>query len=254
MQRSYAFNQNIAYWFLLLIPLVFFGFYPTYFSVLLNPTPFIVHLHFTLMALWILMLLVQPFLYGYKKLALHRTIGKVSYVLIPALLITAYFMIRFSYYRFINGLNEQVATGAVQMDHHGVLKEAATYEAIAFLYFGWLAVLYSLAVKNRRHTPTHARYMIATALTMLGPTVDRIVIWINKGLPKINGSIPIECVSFLIADCTLLFLMWNDHKNKRSIRPLGTGFMIFFGGQLIYFLVQKTEAWNTLVAFVMQAH
>ena len=252
MQTSHSFNQKIAYWFLLLIPLVFFGFYPTYFSVLLEPAPFIVHLHFSFMALWIVTLLVQPFLYRYKKMALHRAIGKISYVLVPPLLVTAFFMIRFSYYRFLNDLEQQVAAGTVQMDHHQVLKDSATYQAIAFLYFGWLASFYSLAVINRRRTFVHARYMIAAAFTMLGPTVDRIVFWIFK-VPRLGGVIPIECVSFLIADCILAILLWNDYRNKKPLRPLFISLVIFLGGQILYFLIKKTELWQTVVIFLMQS-
>ena len=135
MQKAFIFYQNSGYWFLLLMPLVLIGFYPTYFAVLLKPTPSIIHLHFSLMAMWVAMLIVQPFLYKYKKLRLHRAIGKVSYVLVPLLLITAYFMIRFSYYRFIGDMEQRISTGSLQADHHQVLKEAASYEAIAFLYF-----------------------------------------------------------------------------------------------------------------------
>lgn len=250
MQKGFIFYQNSGYWFLLLIPLVLVGFYPTYFAVLLKPTASIIHLHFALMSAWVAMLIVQPFLYKYKKLSIHRAIGKASYVIVPLLLITAYFMIRFSYYRFIDGLNQQIAAGSLQADHHRVLQEAATYEAIAFLYFTWLGLLYALAIINRRQSSFHARYMVAAALTMLGPTVDRIVYWACK-VDKLGGVVPIECVSFLIADCVLAFLLWKDYKNKRPTKALLTALLIFLCGQILYFLVRKTDTWQTIVTSIM---
>lgn len=51
------------------------------------------------MALWLIMLIAQPFLIKYKKLSWHRVLGKASYVLVPLILITAFLLIRNEYYR-----------------------------------------------------------------------------------------------------------------------------------------------------------
>lgn len=250
MSRSFIFYKNSGYWFLLLIPLVLVGFYPTYFAVLWKPTPSIIHLHFSLMAIWVAMLIVQPFLYKYKKLELHRSIGKISYVIVPLLLITAYFMIRFSYHRFIDDMNQRISAGVLKADNHQVLKEAANYEAIAFLYFTWLGSLYALAIINRRPSFVHARYMVAAALTMLGPTVDRIVYNTTK-MDYVGGIIPIECVSFLIADCILALLLWKDYKNRRPTKTLIICLLIFVLGQATYFLVKRTDTWQSIVSSIM---
>ncbi|MGZ5246809.1 MAG: hypothetical protein ACXWCR_06875, partial [Flavitalea sp.] len=93
--------NNLGYWFLALIILVFAGFYSTYISVILEAQAPIIHIHFILMALWIAMLITQPFLIKYKKRDLHRKLGKVSYVLVPLVLISAFLMIRYSYYHAI---------------------------------------------------------------------------------------------------------------------------------------------------------
>lgn len=65
--KSYALYPNLGYWFLLIILLVFGGFYHTYFSVFFKPKAIIIHVHFGLMAAWVVMLIVQPFLIKYKK-------------------------------------------------------------------------------------------------------------------------------------------------------------------------------------------
>jgi hypothetical protein len=86
MEKSYNIYHNLGYWFLFLILLVLAGFYSSYFLVFFQPTPSIIHIHFTLMTLWIVMLIVQPFLIKYKKVAIHRMLGKISYVLVPLVL------------------------------------------------------------------------------------------------------------------------------------------------------------------------
>jgi uncharacterized membrane protein len=102
MHKSYNVYYNLGYWFLLLIVLVFAGFYPSYFSTFFEPKSSILHIHFTLMTLWVAMLITQPFLIKYKKLAIHRMLGKISYVLVPLVLASAFFMIRYSYYNTQN--------------------------------------------------------------------------------------------------------------------------------------------------------
>ena len=75
MQKVYNVYYNLGYWFLLLIVLVIAGFYTSYFTVFFQPHATIIHIHFTLMTLWIAMLITQPFLIKYKKLAIHRMLG-----------------------------------------------------------------------------------------------------------------------------------------------------------------------------------
>jgi hypothetical protein len=250
MQKSFKYH-DLGYWFLLFVLLVFAGFYTSYFSILLQPKPAIIHIHFTLMALWIAMLITQPFLIKFKKLAIHRLLGKISYVLVPLVLSSGFLMIRYSYYHFIDGLQQQTVEGQDQFSKDQILQQAAVYEAIAFLYFTWFLLFYSLGVYNRRRTPVHSRYMLATALTLLGPTVDRIMFFVFK-LEKLPGSIPIESVSFFIADVLLTILLLKDYKNKRPTKTLWTCLLIYLTGQLLYFTVPGTDLWQQFVTFIMK--
>lgn len=53
---------------LLLIPITFFGFYPSYFSRLSTPTSTVVHVHSVFMLLWLATVVVQPLLIKFNKL------------------------------------------------------------------------------------------------------------------------------------------------------------------------------------------
>jgi hypothetical protein len=247
MRKSVSLYPNAGWWFLLLIPLVAIAFYPTYFKVFFQPAASVIHIHFGLMAVWVMVLIAQPFLFRYKKLALHRKIGRATYVLVPLLLVSSFLMIRLSYYRFL--ASPQAATFPSRAE---LLKNAATFMAITFLYLGLLALFYSLAIINRRKPATHARYMVATALTLLGPTVDRIVYAIS-GVLVLGGVLPIETIAFAIADGILLFLLLKDYRAGRSTKALLTALLINLLAQLSYFLFQATEAWAAFVSFAMQA-
>src|SRR5665213_750883 len=123
---SIKFYNNLGYWFLLFIPLVFIGFYPTYFAIILKPMPSIFHVHFILMSIWVLMVIVQPFLIKFKKIAWHRRVGKLSYVVVPLAIFSGYLMMRYNYYTDISSFRQQVTNGSQQFSETQVMQQAAT--------------------------------------------------------------------------------------------------------------------------------
>jgi hypothetical protein len=248
MQKVYNLYNNLGYWFLLLIVLVFAGFYTSYFAVFFQPTAPVIHIHFVLMVLWIAMLITQPFLIKYKKLSIHRMLGKISYVLVPLVLISAFLMIRYSYYNLINDLQQKAAQGLNQFNNGQILQQAATNVAIAFFYFFMFALFYSLAVINKRKSAIHSRYMMATALTLLGPTVDRIVFF-NLKLPT---YITYELPTLIIIDILLALLLFKDYKDKRPTKTLWICLLIYITGQVLYFTIPYTSGWQHFVTLIMK--
>lgn len=66
---------------LMLIPLIFAGFYKSYIGYFPNfgdKITVFIHIHALIASVWILMLIIQPFLILNKKFALHRATGKFS--------------------------------------------------------------------------------------------------------------------------------------------------------------------------------
>lgn len=248
MKKSYNVYYNLGYWFLLLIVLVIAGFYTSYFKVIFEPTDPLIHLHFTLMAIWIVMLIVQPFLIKYKKLSYHRLIGKLSYFVVPLVVLSSFFMIRFSYFKEVEAARQQAP--GVTMDTW--LRMAADNTAIPFFYLGWFAVFYLLAVRNKRKSAIHARYMMATALTMLGPTVDRILIF-HFNLFESVGNL-VFAITFLLIDLILLYLLYKDYKEQRSIKPLTTSLLIYIIGQGLFYTLPGTVAWQEFMLLIMKPY
>jgi hypothetical protein len=92
MGKSYRY---ISYLFVFVLALVFWGFYKTYFSLFprFNGLPTLLHIHAVLILLWFAMLIAQPLLIlRYKNIALHRLVGKASYILVPAMVICIVFV------------------------------------------------------------------------------------------------------------------------------------------------------------------
>lgn len=164
----------ISWWLLLLIPVAFFGFYPTYFSKL-TETATVFHLYAFFMVLWIAMAIIQPLLIKRKNTRLHRLIGKISYFIMPVVFITAWFVIRYVYNVQIDKFREEGIAAGTPFSDIETRSKAADYIAIGIVYLGWLVVFYTMAVINRKRMLFHATYMFAAILTLLGPTADRLI-------------------------------------------------------------------------------
>ena len=209
MDRTYKY---LGYFLLLLIPLTFAGFYKTYFEPFPNFGKNIdvyIHIHAVIASLWIAILIVQPFLIVNKKIALHRSVGKLSYVVFPLLIIS-----------FIPRIIKTINSGDIQ-----------------FLFFpladGFLLVtFYVLAIYYKKKTAKHMRYMIASALVLMGPTFGRIG-------PNLLGwsELSTQNVEYGIIYTILIILILYDLKNKRKFQPYLIAIVGFVIHQLVYYWV-----------------
>lgn len=146
---------------LLLIPLVIFGFYRTYFSQFSDFNDKITlfhHVHDSIATVWILTCISQQLLIRYKKYKVHKIIGKLTYVIFPLLILSFVPMI-------LRNLNSGHPLNA--------------FFPIADCTL--LILFYLLAVYNKKNAPNHMRYMIGAA----------IVFWVQQ---------LVELVRFLL-DC-----------------------------------------------------
>jgi hypothetical protein len=241
---------NMGYWMLLFVLGVFGGFYFTYFSKISNSIPSIVHVHFAFMSIWIGMAIIQPLLIKYNKISLHRKIGKVSYLILPFVILTSFLMMRHSYQNQLASLTENIALGNETMSINEGLILLGSFQAIGFVYLIWLSTFFSLAIINRKTPSIHARYMVAAVLTFIGPTLDRFLFfWLD--FAYIFPGVGIEYASFLLIDILLLFLIIVDLKKKRNIYPLVISLSIYIIFQALYTLIQKTEPYSKLVNFLL---
>lgn len=209
MEKTYNY---LGYFFLLLIPLIFAGFFKTYFQPFPNFGKNInlyVHLHVVLASLWVLMLIVQPFLIINKKNALHRKVGKMSYIVFPLLILS-----------FIPQI--------IKIVHSGNFPNLFFPLADGTL----LIVFYSLAIYNQKLRSKHMRYMIASVLVLLGPTVGRIG-------PILLGwsELFTQNIQYAIIYSTLICLVLYDIKNERKFQPYLIVMAAFIIHQIVYYII-----------------
>ena len=127
--------RNTAMFIILIILGVQWGFYQTYtsqFPNFINKTPTI-HVHGMFLMLWMVLLIVQPLLISTGRAKLHRTIGNISYVLGPLIIITMFLVGRGSYWRGIGAIPEKENLASMVLDIRGYLT-FAIFWALAMFY------------------------------------------------------------------------------------------------------------------------
>lgn len=248
-ENVFTLYPNLEYWLLLFIPLTVGGFYFTYFTQL-QSSPKLIHFHFALMATWMGLAIVQPYLIHHKKIRLHRKLGKLSYLLVPLLILTTWFVMKQSYTNQLVAFESDLAQGIAPYTAEEGRIVIASYSAIAFVYLFWLTVFYGLAVFFRRQTSLHARFMIAAALTFLGPTLDRILFfWFD--LTTVGFGISVMAVSFFIIDLILMMLLIRDIRKNKSPIPFLLTLGIYIPVQLFYLTLIETAGWEKIVSFLL---
>jgi hypothetical protein len=209
MDKSYRY---LGYFFLLLIPLTIAGFFKTYIVQFPNfkesITSFI-HLHAIIASLWIGILIVQPFLIVNKKFALHRKVGKMSYIVFPLLILS-----------FV----PQIVRTANSDNPKNLFFSLADSTL--------LILFYSLAVYYKKISSKHMRYMIATTLVFLGPTVGRIG-------PVLLGwsELFTQNIQYLIVYLILAALLFYDRVNGKKYQPYVIVICFFIIHQIGYHIV-----------------
>lgn len=233
MEKGY---KNIVYFFGVIVLVTFIGFYKKYFSLapdfpgLKN----IHHFHAILLTTWLALLIVQPLLIIKKKLSIHKTLGKASYLLAPIAFFSMLLAYHNQYLRFISeGQTETFVLSFVF---------SPMTDAIPFI------IIYMLAILNKRETPRHMRYMIATGVIIGGPGLGRIFMtWMN-----IDIFLAIQMV-VLITLLTFISLIIYDRVKKKPFRinPYTIAFIICLIPNILIIIFPETPLWQSFAKWLV---
>jgi hypothetical protein len=236
-----ALHRQSPRFFVVFLALTVWAFWPTYFSRLFEQPTLLHHAHGVLLALWLIMLVVQAQLIRTQRRVLHRRIGKLSYVLAPAVvLVTTAFV-----HQRMGGM-----AGIAQLP-------APVLHTLALMLGSLVAfaVFYGCAMAKRHDSQTHARWMVCTVFPMFTPVTDRLIA-VNAPsvigwLPRIEGNPVLPVVGFAAADLILLALSWWDWRTNRRLDV----FSVAFGVLLVYHVatltLHRVPFWNTFCTWFL---
>ncbi|MFN8357649.1 MAG: hypothetical protein U0Y10_24535 [Spirosomataceae bacterium] len=215
LERS-LFQKSYLY-FVGFFVLMVLGFWFSYFTKLFDQDNYRMHTHGISLVLWCALLVIQPYLIRQKKTALHRRVGKLSYGLVPVMVLTTLDLLKYR-------AQQSKVLGTMDFFFIALVINAL----IAFLIF------YGLAIYHKQKATVHARYMLCTAFPMFTPITDRIIGHylpsLIPHLPTIEGNPIVPFVGFLLADLLLVgFSIWDWRSHKRwNVFPLALGILLLY--------------------------
>lgn len=217
--------RNTAILMVLIVLGTQWGFYARYTSQFptfdgITPT---IHIHGALMMTWLVLLVLQPVLLYMGRPKLHRNIGKLSWVLGPAIIVSLFLMGKHGYWRSIS----------FDAPIHDVL----TFIALDSRGLICFAIFWTLAMVYRKKSQPHMWYMIATGLLAIGPGIGR---GLAQGFGNFAMSITITDLLVLLISGGLLFL---DSYHKKSYRASLTIFIVLFGYMTLW-QIRDTSLWQ----------
>lgn len=181
------------YYFIGFIALVIIGFWPTYFSKFFDGTAdfnHYFHFHAITALLWVLFLIVQPMLIRLKRFRIHRIIGKLSYILVPLLIISVLLL-----------AHSRIDPNTENLPWRLWIP----FKDLIIFSFG-----FGVAIRFRKKVPIHARGMIVAGMALIEPTFVRLivnVIGIEQPLGYYLGIAPVYLI--------LLILIIKESKKEK---------------------------------------
>jgi len=226
MNIMHAINRNAVFGFGIFFVFMILAFWPSYFSRVLSQQSYHAHAHGIAMLLWCALLITQAFLIRNRHRALHKWIGKLSFALVPIIVLTT---VNFIHFRLRDIPVPQLPTAA--------------YYLLALILNALVVfvALYALAIYYRHNAALHARYMIATVFPLFTPVTDRLI---GAHLPSVVGLVPriegtpvLPVVGFALADAILIALaLWDWRFNRRIVAfPIALGLLLLYHASVLTF-------------------
>ncbi|GMN02546.1 hypothetical protein [Erythrobacter sp. MTPC3] len=215
------------------------GFWGSYFAKVGGAMPVAFHVHSISSMAWLLLLIVQHLSIHKRKNALHRQMGKASFVLFPFLILG-----------FVMIINVTIASwreGGEFITLMGPAFGIGMVIAIA----AYLTLFY-LALKHRRNIKLHAGYMLATPVILFESPFSRVIgnylPWMNvigsEGPHAILDTIAISDGIMFVFAMALYFM-----DRKHGAPWLVAAFFVALQAVLMWF-----GPWISLFATLMNAY
>jgi O-antigen/teichoic acid export membrane protein len=202
VERAY---RNVGYFLAALLPIFVAGFWIPYLSQVPRFDPAItlpIHLHAFLLFAWVVLLVAQPLAIRNGAMGLHRVLGRISYVLMPLIVVSAAAMILKEYHEHLAG---GMRPGA-----------ALAGEFLSACQLALLAIFYCSAISHirRYEVAAHMRRMICIALVLLPAGLARTFgYWFD-----VRQSLS-QTYCLTVIDLCLIGLIWFDRNRRLAARP-----------------------------------
>lgn len=224
--------RNSVFFFILIPVFAVIGFWVTYFARPSGTVHPYEHFHGLVMFGWCLMLIAQSFLIRTRRRDIHRQVGKLSFLLAPAIVVSIILLA--NYKLNVRGLTDDgVYILSLQV----------------FMLIQWI-VPYSLAIKARKRPDVHARWMICTAMPLIDPIFARILFLNFFEAPFSTGLYEYFTYSFVsLILITLIVWDWRSNQRRDVFLPM---LFIALATQIPSFFVVESSIWMSFATWYIQ--
>jgi hypothetical protein len=210
-------------WVGLLLGVAVLGFWKPYFSQL-GAAQGMAHLHAASMLAWIGMLVAQPLLIRSRRPAWHRRIGKASYAVVPLIVASALALAQ-----------QRIGRAPPEMLP---MQQFVLFLGVSMAIL--FAIVWGLGVRYRNDSALHARYMGGTVLTLIDPSLVRVLIfWVPSVPPPFY-----QLITFGVVYAILALLIFLDRKSTRGRSALWVLLGLFVTLHALIMTVPGTQAWQ----------
>lgn len=217
--------------------IVFGGFI---FNWIVNPenfgrTTLWIGLHGAFSAAWYLLLLNQLRLSSSGRLAAHKNWGKLSVILVVAILVTGLVMALELYERLIN-------LGVLDLTDASARARAGGLVGSTFLQWTIFLILYILGILYVRAPVHHKRFMLASAIQMMPEGLNRLVHLL--GLPGYS-----MLVIILMIYLTIIVYDWKTEHRIHWSTLFSLGLFILLATSI--YTVFRSQVWGDWVVSIL---
>ncbi|WP_445732473.1 hypothetical protein [Mariniflexile sp.] len=185
------------------------------------------HIHGISATLWLITVIVQPALYRFDNLKLHRIIGRFSVVLALSVVIGGLIMMKVM-------MQKKRKYGTVDIEYYIGIFDAAML--IPFILF------FILGLKFRKNIQLHARYMISTAIFPLVAPTSRMLP--SFGISSWEGFMT---GSLIINEVIFIALIINDRINGKFRLPYLLALLLTLAFHISSYFVPQMQFWRFLM-------
>lgn len=201
------------------------AFWTPYFSRIRQVPETYVHVHVVLVVAWMAMLIGQPWLIRARRLDVHRRLGRWSFVLAPAIAVSALLL---AHSRF------------ARMDG-SALESAARSLWLPLMSIAAFLLSYALAMACRRRRTAHAIFMLGTGLSLVDAILARLIFFYTPaGDTHWSYDVATATVITLVLGPIVLLNDRGGQARPAAATLLGVYALFTVGWQTL----ARTDAWS----------
>lgn len=209
------------------------------------PFPPILHVHAVLMGGVLLVLFAQAMLMATGRRDQHMLLGRVAFVLVPALVVVGFILVPTIYQQVWFGAHN--APPPIREKLQGLLHFLENIALLQIRIGFAFPICIGLALHARRvNSDFHKRMMFLAVATALPAAIDRIT-WLPTTMP----TSPLSLDLYTLIIVSPIFL-WDMLMHRHTLRVYLVWLAVLLPFTAVMYLLWDTQGWHTYISHLLE--